>query len=297
MKKRQVAIFAMALSGMLVVSCKKEQPLTISQGTPESSKLRGPLPQPQNQAFLAEGTLNGACSGGPIIQYSSSLWQFDAPTGNNQLLELQNCNIIASAFNSSNGLMYLATRNTTNGISELHAYNLTSGALTYITALSYQSAIFYVNEMEFDAYGNLYLLKVGDDRNLYHFNLSNNSLTKVNGTMFGVHIGTYREALCYNKLTSELKLIYEIPAASGAVTRVATINTGNAALSAVTTHAIPGVNTFNISGYYDNGSVYFIRDNGQGSATLYNSVGTVLNSMSCRNTHDATWQSAVADPL
>lgn len=280
---------AAALFGTLVfTSCQKEKvKATTSESTEEAS--RGPIVL-VNQAYLAEGQLNGQCTGGPIPSYSSALYQFDAATGNNLTLELQNCNIIASAYNKVNGLMYLATRNTTNAVSELYSYNLSTNTLTFVSTLTYSNAIFYVNEMEFDANGKLYLLKTGDDSNLYYINsLSSPVINKVTGTMFGSHVGTYREALCFNSVTNELRLVYEIPQVSGAVTRVATINTSTSALGTATTYNIPGVNTNNISSYYDGSTIYFIRDNGAGVGTIYASTGSVVNTLNSRNTHDATW--------
>jgi hypothetical protein len=290
-------ILSSAVLITLLISCKKEESFPKTNVvSPQLKATTTPSPMPQNQAYLAEGQLNGACSGGPIISRNASLRSFDAPTALNETVVLNNnCDLLASAYNKSNGLMYLATRNTTNGISELYAYNQSTGTITLITSLTLSSTLFYVNEMEFDDFGNLYLLRTGNDRNLFQFNFSTNSIVQLSGTLFPVHVGTYKEALAYNPVSDELKLIYEINAVSGPVTYSSTINLSTLALSNTATHAIPNATQYNISAYFDNANLYFIRDNGAGSGTVYTQTGTIVNTVSCRNNHDATWKSALLD--
>lgn len=292
MKKLSLGVLAIT---MLLFSCEKERfSKEKNVSSTQLERATSPSPMPQDQAFIAECTLNGAC-GGPQMSKNASIRKFDAPTALNETLVLGDCDIVASAFNKSNGLMYYATRNTSNGFSELYSYNLANGTITYINALSFSNAVFYVNEMEFDDYGNLYLLRTGNDRNLFKFNFSNNTISQLSGTMFPVHVGTYKEALAYNSVTDELKLIYEISSVSGPVTYSSTINTSTLALSSTATHSIPNATLYNISAYFNNSNLYFIRDNGSGTGTVYAQSGTVINTVSCRNTHDATLQPAVLD--
>lgn len=286
-----------AIVGGTIVSCQKETPQPNQINTDQVEPARGPSLPPQNQAYLAECQLNGTCSGVPVFTTNSTIRRFDAPTVLNEIQFSNDCNVVATAYDPISGLLYTATRNTTNSISELYAYNSATGINTLVSALTYSSAIFYVNEMEFDNAGNLYFLRTGNDRQLFKYNFTGNTISVISGAMFPTHVGTYREALAFNIATGELRLVYEIPAVSGAVTRVATINTTNSALSNISSMSIPNVNQFNISAYYDSGALFIARDNGSGTGNVYNSAGTLINSVSCRNTHDATWQSAVADPL
>ncbi len=291
-----IALTTTALAAVFVMSCKKETSNLPTQNSaavaPSSAREISPngLPTPtiDPQIYLAESNVTDPCTGppGPIAR-NSELWGISNLGPGQITIYGQSCYLVASAFNKADNKIYVCTRNQTSGQSDL--YWADALGLHYVNALVYNNTPFYVNEMEFDDNGVLYLLKNGSDRGLY-------SLTNLSGTisfignMFGVHQAfvIYKEALAFSQGVG-MYLVYETSSTSG--TKSSLINLSTAVLGSATNHSIPNCFTNNLSAFYDPnmGGLYFIRDNGTGSASMYDASGTLVpNTLTCRPSHDAT---------
>jgi hypothetical protein len=300
MKSNIKSVLTIVATISLFYSCTKQkdvlEPAQISEDAFEhSSKTNNHVVSNavsiEPKAYVSECNTNGTCSGGPIFALNSSLTSIVANTGA-YLSTNTNCFQVASAYNWANGKMYVAMTDPNNSADELYEYDLVTHVTTFITALTYNNVGFRVNEMEFDGSGNLYLLRKSSDRPLYRLTLSNTNMVYV-GNMFAIHIGLYKEALAYNQLTNKLFLVYET--AANAPTRVAQISTVNANLSNILNYTIPNPFTNNISAYFYDTNLRIIRDDNAGVGSIYNTSGTLLNTINARSSHDATYN-AVSNP-
>ncbi len=279
---------------MIFVSCEKKSAskqmaasdanqMETGKVNPTNSANINALPTPV--AYLTECTVNGAC-GGPQLSKNSSLRSFFATTGTNETLIQNNCDYIASAYNYNNGLLYAVTKTPVgSGGDYLYSYNIVTNTWTNLTALFIGNSEFHVNEMEFGSNGDLYLLREGNAKELYKVNLNTNLVSLV-GSMFGILKLAFKEALAYNPVSNKLYLVYDT--GTSLPTKVSEINITTAALSNTINYNIPNPFTNNISAYFSGVNLRIMRDDNAGLAKIYDTNGLLLNTVSCRATHDAT---------
>jgi hypothetical protein len=304
--KKEILLGSIALTAVIasicIISCNKETTLPGTKPNLPGARNGNPTVQTQNslvaqKAYLAAFNPSGTCSGGPIVTHNASVSYFNPTTGASQTtVNDALCYATGISWNSTNCILYFTVGTSTQGYSNLWKIN-SDGSATQLGAITKDGTNpLYVEEMEIDQAGDMYILGPGTTTNIdlwkiAYGNLGNSTITATDiGTTFtNSHSQSYMESLSYNAniASNNLYCTWEV-SNNSTTTYVATISKTTGAVGTPVTYTGLSPNTSDFATYYYSGTLYFAK-----GGTLYSLVsGTATNvgSLTMSTTNDMTFR-------